>query len=56
MFIYRKDKERANPTADEIGMAEIIVAKHRNGPTGVVNLKFNQEKASFMGLDKYHSE
>jgi len=56
MFIYRKDKERANPTADEIGMAEIIIAKHRNGPTGVVNLKFNQEKASFMSIDNYHKE
>lgn len=56
MFIYRKDKERANPTADEIGMAEIIVAKHRNGPTGVVNLKFNQERASFMSIDNYHKE
>lgn len=56
MFIYRKDKERAAPAADEVGMAEIIIAKHRNGPTGVVNLKFNQERASFMSLDKYHSE
>ncbi|MHB9019701.1 MAG: replicative DNA helicase [Minisyncoccota bacterium] len=56
MFIYRKDHEKTSPSADEIGMAEIIVAKHRNGPTGTINLKFNKERASFMNLDKYHSD
>ncbi|TSD03677.1 MAG: replicative DNA helicase [Parcubacteria group bacterium Athens0714_26] len=54
MFIYRKDKDRLNPTAEEENTAEIIIAKHRNGPTGSVKLKFDPEKASFRNLDKYH--
>ena len=32
MFIYRD--EYYNPESEQRGMAEIIVAKHRNGPTG----------------------
>ena len=41
MFIYRKDKEKQNPEPEEINSAEIIIAKHRNGPTGNVKLKFD---------------
>jgi len=33
------------------GIAEIIVAKHRNGPTGDINLKFVREYAKFVDLD-----
>ncbi|MCB0076789.1 MAG: replicative DNA helicase [Anaerolineales bacterium] len=51
MFIYRdevynKDTERPN-------LAEIIVAKHRNGPTGVVDLRFTKENAKFTDLEAY---
>ena len=38
MFIYRD--EYYNPESDQRGMAEIIVAKHRNGPTGSTRLAF----------------
>lgn len=55
MFIYRKDHERSNPSPEEVGMAEIIVAKHRNGPTGSIKLRFDQERASFMSIDKFHN-
>ncbi|OHB06230.1 MAG: replicative DNA helicase [Candidatus Zambryskibacteria bacterium RIFCSPLOWO2_01_FULL_45_43] len=55
LFIYRKDKDRANPATDEANTAEIMIEKHRNGPTGVVKLKFDPEKASFRSIDKYHS-
>ena len=35
-----------------IGMAEIIVAKHRNGATGDVRLRFKNEFAKFMNIDE----
>lgn len=55
MFIYRKDKDKQNPDIEDINSAEIIVAKHRNGPTGSVKLKFDPDRASFDSLDKYHN-
>ena len=55
MFIYRKDKEKTNPDIEEINTAEIIIAKHRNGPTGSVKLKFDPDRVSFDSLDKQHS-
>ncbi|GLR13023.1 replicative DNA helicase [Chitinimonas viridis] len=38
MFLYRD--EYYNPDSPDKGLAEIIVSKHRNGPTGVVKLTF----------------
>ncbi|MDR3268359.1 MAG: replicative DNA helicase [Tannerella sp.] len=35
-----------------VGLAEIIVAKHRNGATGDVHLRFKNEFAKFMNLDE----
>ena len=51
MFIYRDDmytgKESKKPH-----IAEILIRKHRNGPTGDVELFFDQEKTSFKNLAK----
>ncbi|MEK7548989.1 MAG: replicative DNA helicase [Patescibacteria group bacterium] len=54
MFIYRKDRDKLNPTLEEENTAEIIIAKHRNGPQGTVTLKFDPEKVSFHQIDKAH--
>ena len=54
MFIYRKDRDKLNPTLEEENMAEIIIAKHRNGPLGTAQLKFDPEKVSFKPIDKTH--
>ena len=54
LFIYKKEKDRMNPAAEEDNIAEISIAKHRNGPTGVVKLRFSPEKVSFSSIDKYH--
>ncbi|MCU1463533.1 MAG: dnaB [Acidimicrobiales bacterium] len=48
MFLYRDEMYNAE-TADR-GMAEVIVAKHRNGPTGVTNLSFVDRYTRFMNL------
>ena len=55
LFIYRKDKDRQDLPEEEQGIADIIIAKHRNGPTGVIKLKFDQERASFKNIDKAHA-
>lgn len=50
MFIDRE--ETYNPDTERKGVADIIVAKHRNGPTGDVSLAFVKEIASFRNLYK----
>lgn len=51
MFIYRD--EYYNPdTTDRPGIAEINVAKHRNGPTAAIDLYWNGELASFSNLQR----
>ncbi len=54
MFIYREDKVREN--SDKKNIAEILIEKHRNGPTGKVDLYFNEETATFRSLEKYYAE
>ena len=56
MFIYRKDRDKPDGPPEEQGIAKINIAKHRNGPLGSVDLRFDQERASFVSIDKYHSE
>lgn len=56
LFIYRKDRDKLDPSAEEQNTAEIIIAKHRNGPLATVKLKFDSEKVSFRSIDKLHSE
>lgn len=56
MFIYRPEQyysylERTDPKYIEVhGKAEIIMAKHRNGPTGLVNLTFLKEFTRFENM------
>jgi replicative DNA helicase len=49
MFIYREERE--NPDTERKGIAEIHIAKQRNGPVGKVDLGFQQEFASFVNLE-----
>jgi replicative DNA helicase len=50
LMIYRD--EYYNPDSPERGVAEINIAKHRNGPTGVVKLLFQSEFTRFVNLQK----
>jgi replicative DNA helicase len=48
MFIYRDDVY--NPDSPDRGQAEIIVAKHRNGPTGTARLAFLGQFTRFANM------
>lgn len=52
LFIYREDKVKKD--SDRKNIAEIHIAKHRNGPTGKIELYFNEDYTSFKNLDKLH--
>src|ERR687893_3111007 len=48
MFLYRD--EYYNPDSDDKGIAEIIIGKHRNGPTGKVQLAWLEQYTKFASL------
>lgn len=48
-FIYREDYY--NPESDRKNITDILIKKHRNGPTGGVELFFDREKQRFRSLD-----
>ncbi len=50
MFVYRD--EVYNDESEDKGTAELIVAKHRNGPTGTVNLGFQNSYTRFVSIDQ----
>lgn len=52
MFIYRE--EYYNPDTDRKQITDLIIAKHRNGPTGKIELFFHPERLRFMSLDRKH--
>lgn len=54
MFIYREDKVKEH--TDRKNIAEIRIEKHRNGPTGKIELYFHEETASFRPIAKYYEE
>ncbi len=56
MFIYRKDRDKNDVSPEEQNIAQIIVAKHRNGPVGAVDLRFDPEKVSFRSLEKRYND
>lgn len=52
MFIYRE--AYYNPETERENITDLIIAKHRNGPVGKVELYFHPERLRFMSLDKTH--
>uniref|UniRef100_A0A7C5SZ70 Replicative DNA helicase n=1 Tax=Thermocrinis ruber TaxID=75906 RepID=A0A7C5SZ70_9AQUI len=50
IFIHRPEYYKKNPPPEEEGLAEIIVAKQRQGPTGIVKLAFNKDTTAFEPL------
>jgi len=54
IFIYRD--EYYVPETDQPNIAEIMISKHRNGPTGMVPLFFKKELAQFLEVEMYREE
>ena len=53
-FIYREDYY--NPETNRKNITDILIRKHRNGPTGKVELYFDNEKQKFRSIDKKHTD
>ncbi len=53
LFIYRE--ELYDRETDKKGLVEIHLAKHRNGPLGVVPLRFESRTTRFQNLDRYRA-
>ena len=51
MFLYRD--EYYNSESDDKGIAEVIVGKHRNGPTGKVQLAWMEQYTKFASLARH---
>lgn len=54
MFIHREDKY--NEDSSQPNVTEILIEKHRNGPTGRARLYFKDTWASFQSIDKHHTD
>jgi replicative DNA helicase len=52
MFIYRPDTEIISPTIP----TKLLIAKHRNGPTGEIDLLFRGDRIRFYNVDKKRNE
>ncbi len=51
LFVYREEYYKREETPPErLGVAEVIVAKHRNGRVGEIDLAFIADKALFANL------
>jgi replicative DNA helicase len=54
MMMYREDYYEED--SDRPGMTDIYIRKHRNGPTGRVDLLFKKEQMRFYDVDKVHEK
>lgn len=50
MFIHREDKYKED--SDKKGIAQIHIDKHRNGPVGSIELFFDEERTTFLSIEK----
>ena len=53
MFIYREDYY--NEETERKHISDVIIGKHRNGPTGKIELFFHPEQLAFRNLDRHHA-
>ncbi len=54
LFIYREDMY--DKETEKKGIADVIVAKHRNGPTGQFSLLFLEKSTRFVNFEAYRND
>jgi len=56
MFIHREDKINVEKARENnaINLAQLIIAKHRNGPTGEIEFRIDPSSLQFLEIDKHH--
>jgi replicative DNA helicase len=54
LFIHRED--RYKPNTERKNIADIMIAKHRNGPVGKIELYFDEPRVSFRDLEKGYQD
>ncbi len=52
MFLHNPEKYADTPTEQEPGVVELIIAKHRNGQIGKINLRWIGEYTTFVGMEE----
>ncbi|MDX9893048.1 MAG: replicative DNA helicase [Patescibacteria group bacterium] len=52
LFIYREKMYQQDLPPDRANLAEVIIAKHRNGPTGKVKLFFDEKNVTFKSTEQ----
>ncbi|OQA04154.1 MAG: Replicative DNA helicase [bacterium ADurb.Bin400] len=53
MFLYRE--EYYNPNTEKKGVTEVLIRKHRNGPTGEVMVYFNPAQMRFADIELHRT-
>ena len=58
MLLHRRKHGASDDDVDdeEQNQIEVNIAKHRNGPLGLVKLYFDAEKVSFRTIDTHHMD
>ncbi len=58
MFIHRDDKVNFQnaQTSGTLNTAKLLIAKHRNGPTGDIDFRINPENLEFLEIDTFHAD
>ncbi len=53
-YYHRNDPDWADENPDKIGLSELIIAKQRNGPTGIVKMTWDTKTTRFKNHDPFH--
>jgi replicative DNA helicase len=56
VVLFLNREETYNPNTENKGLTELVIGKHRNGPTGKMDLFFVKEQARFRQMEKARAE